>query len=616
MEGSRPWLNRVKALATYTFALLLSLCILTVTLKLWHADLTIPFAYSGDALTAQLWIKGILENGWYLHNDAVGAPFGQDMHDYPLADSFHFFLIKILGVLFSNEGEIYNIYFLLTFPLTTLSSLFVLRRLALPYAPAVVVSLLFTFLPYHFLRGLVGHLFLAAYFLVPLVVLLALWIYLDQPFLFQHHPGRRLPQLSLGNSNSLLALLVCIVLSSAGVYYALFACFIWFSAGVISFGHRRSLASLGTSLMLIAFVGAGIVANAVPSVLYRWRHGSNTEAVQRTLMGVEVYSLKITQLLLPTSVHRIPLFAKVKRYYNSFSPLGTGDYWYLGLVGIAGFFALIGWLVYRNRKTSAPGLLDGLSVLNLAALLLATAGGLGSVLSIAFGSWIRCYERMSIYIAYFSLCAVAIMLQKVAAKYVKSIASAGLYGGFLVCILVLGIWDQTSRHFIPSYAWLQEETKNDADFVSKIEASVPPHAMIFQLPYVPFPEVPPVHRMNGYDHLRGYLHSRTLRWSYGAMKGREGDAWQQFVTSQPVEQMVKTLAQSDFAGIYLDRYGFADQGSELESKLIYLLDSKPLVSANQRLAFFSLAAYKKKLPQDSASIESGCSPAGSSLVGR
>ena len=96
----------------------------------------------------------------------------------------------------------------------------------------------------------------------------------------------------------------------------------------------------------------------------------------------------------------------------------------------------------------------------------------------------------------------------------------------------------------------------------------------------------------------------------------DADAWQQFVTSQPVEQMVKTLAQSDFAGIYLDRYGFSDQGSELESKLTYLLDSKPLVSANQRLAFFSLAAYKKKLPQDSASIESRRSRAGNSLGGR
>ena len=79
------------------------------------------------------------------------------------------------------------------------------------------------------------------------------------------------------------------------------------------------------------------------------------------------------------------------------------------------------------------------------------------------------------------------------------------------------------------------------------------------------------------------------------MRGREGDVWQKWVTSQPVEQMVKTLAESGFAGIYLDRFGFTDEGRGMESKLAALLGGRPLVSHNQRLSFFSLAEYKKKL---------------------
>ena len=41
--------------------------------------------------------------------------------------------------------------------------------------PAIFAALLYTFLPYHFVRG-EHHLFLAAYFTVPLAVLMTLWV--------------------------------------------------------------------------------------------------------------------------------------------------------------------------------------------------------------------------------------------------------------------------------------------------------------------------------------------------------------------------------------------------------------------------------------------------------
>src|SRR5437762_2713468 len=165
----------------YATAVALCLLILVGVLRLWQADLGIPLLYSDDSprrdfIVVQMWTKATLDNGWYLHNDALGAPFGMDAHDYPMADHLHYLVMLVLGRCVSDHfAFVYNLYFLLGFPLTTLTALFVLSRFQVGWKPSVLCALLFTFLPYHFVRG-PNHLMLASYYLIPLVVMVALWI--------------------------------------------------------------------------------------------------------------------------------------------------------------------------------------------------------------------------------------------------------------------------------------------------------------------------------------------------------------------------------------------------------------------------------------------------------
>jgi phosphoglycerol transferase len=166
----------------------------------------------------------------------------------------------------------------------------------------------------------------------------------------------------------------------------------------------------------------------------------------------------------------------------------------------------------------------------------------------------------------------------------------------LITLLVVAIADQTSPHFVPAYQAIRTEFESDARFVKQIETSLPEGAMIFQLPYVPFPENGPVHSMNDYDLFRGYLHSSKLRWSYGAMRGREGDRWQRMVASKPVHELVDAVVLAGFSGIYIDRYGFqGDSEASLEKELSLLLSTSPLISDNGRLAFFGMEPYTKVL---------------------
>ena len=175
-----------------------------------------------------------------------------------------------------------------------------------------------------------------------------------------------------------------------------------------------------------------------------------------------------------------------------------------------------------------------------------------------------------------------------------------LYRFLVPALLIAGIWDQTTRTFVPPYAWVRAEFTSDEVFVQTIEALLPEGAMVFQLPYAWFPEQGQIHQMVDYDHFRGYLHSRRLRWSYGAYKGRSGDAWILEISSKPVEEIVRRVTEAGFGGIYIDRSGFPDGGRDLESKLSLILHDQALVSPNNLLAFFKLpdAGLHRSASQD------------------
>jgi phosphoglycerol transferase len=253
-----------------------------------------------------------------------------------------------------------------------------------------------------------------------------------------------------------------------------------------------------------------------------YENGKNPEVAMRSPIESEIYGLKIAQLLMPISGHRIPRLAIVPNYYNKAAPLvNENQMASLGLIGSLGFLILIVWILYligNGINFKEYYILDNLSIFNLYGLLLATIGGFGTVFAgLAFPE-IRCYNRISIFIAFFSLFAVVLLLEEFSKRYVRGNTPRLLFNAFLCLALAVGVSDQTSESFVPPYDSIRAEYLNDDAFIKNIEAIMPENAMIFQLPYVPFPEYPPVYKMDDYSHFRAYLHSKDLRWSYGTIK--------------------------------------------------------------------------------------------------
>ena len=576
--------------------MLLCVAALTLIMQLWNADLTIPFAYhhSGDHFFIAAMTKALVEQGWVLHNPLLGMPYGLELYDFPLVVSLHLGVMKLIALMTPHYGLVLNIYFLLTFPLTVLTSTLVFRQFRCSFFPALAGGMLFAFLPYHFFRGEV-HFFYAAYYTVPLAVLLILRVCAGES-LFARSPEEDRVLRRRRYLRNAATIGLCAIVACSGIYYSIFAGFFLLIAGFYSFfrARPRTYRPLVTAGVLIGVLGLVGVVNLLPNISHMLQYGRNPEVPHRTYEGAEIYAMKVVQLLLPITGHRISALGELKGKYNRRAPLvNENDTATLGLIGSLGFVMLLLRVVGWKMQTRNASLFERLSVLNIAGVLLASIGGIGAVIALIFPH-IRAYNRMSVYIALFSIFAVVLLLEQVWQKGARTTAGRwGLSAAFGL-IVFGGLFDQTTPQFIPPYEQSHADFQNDADFVQHIEQLMPEGAMIFQLPYVPFPESPPRHRMPDYALFRGYLHSRTLRWSYGAIRGRQGDSWQQQLVEQPLDIMLETLVFADFQGIYVDRYGYPDHGVELETRLSLSLGPAH-VSANDRLAFFPLRSFSTRL---------------------
>ena len=588
------------AIKGYLISLVACILLLIWSLKLYNADLSIPLAYDGDALYFYTWTKTIVETGWVFHNNFIGAPYGLELYDFPLNSTLDILFIKLISFFTSDPILVENLFYLLTYPMTTLTSMIVFRQFKIDYAYSLLGSLLFTFMPYHFLRG-VSHLNLSSYFVIPLMVMVILWIYSNEFNLFKSNNIFELKTV-ISDNKTIVSILICILSGIIFFYYSFFFCFFLLIAGVLSSALTRRMAPTVTSILSILLVLLVVFLNQSPAIMYQYQNGYNLEASVRSPSETELYGLKIIQLLLPIEGHRIPIFAKLTHYYDSTAPLVNENLIAsLGIIGSLGFLFLICLIFLRGRSDDSNiesdwAVLDRLSVLNLSAVLFATIGGFGSLTAYIILAQFRCVNRISIFIAFFSIFAVLIVLKYITNKYLRNAKSNQLICIIAVFLLLVGMFDQTSDSFIPPYDSIKEEYLSDEKFVNSIEAIMPDTSMIFQLPYASFPGNPPIYKMTDYSHLRGgYLHSKNLRWSYGAMKGRVGDNWQKLVAGMPVESMIKTLSLFRFSGIYLDSYGYEDAGAKLISNITHILGVKPIVSDNKRLYFFDMTRYNQQI---------------------
>jgi hypothetical protein len=580
----------LRSIMQYGIAAVFSLTLFVLITHAWKLTFSIPFFYSGDSIAFSAQVKSLIDSGWYLVNQYLGAPGGYNLSDYPVsADNLHFILFKVVTYFTRNYAVILNLFYIATFPGITLSALFVLGRLGLRYPYALAASLLFALLPYHFIRASVGHLFLASYFVIPLATWLCILIANNQI-------GRSSQRQSV---KWVSCFLLCLIIGSSGFYYAIFSIIFMLLAGVITSFQSKQIKPTLQAVLLSCMVLSTVGLNMAQTFEYRFQYGNNTSILDRVPAESELYGLKIAQMLLPLDHDRLQPLAHLKERYNNSAPLVTHENGSatLGIVGAAGFIILLAVLLLGFNVSKEITLI---SKLNFCAVLLATVGGFCSLFAYTISPLIRCYSRISVFLAFFSLLTIFYVVQKLDDRYfLRNKIVTWMLALFL---LGIGCFSQTNSTF----THIQNEDSianysNDAGFVKEIEALMPKGSMIYQLPYVPFPENPAVFSMKDYDHFRPYLHSHDLYWSYGALKGRPVANWLEKISHLSTMTMLKHLAYAGYKGIYINRNGYADHGVKIEKEITSLIKTKPIVNDVTGVSFYDMRNYIAHLKKQETS---------------
>ncbi len=568
--------------------------------KIWEIPLRLPFLYQRDGIAQIAEVKGIIENGWYQFNPRVGWPIGYDHHDFPIgSDNLHYLGLKVMTWFSHDPVLVTNAYYLLSFVLVALSTFYVVRYLGVSRRFSFVAAMLYTFLPYHFLRG-TWHLSLAAYYLVPVACLFTIMVWRNAPPFFREVDGR--VRFEWKRWSTLWFVVGCFAIASTDVYYAAFCITLMLSAGVLQVVTVRNWRSLVSGIALTAIIGLGVVINLSPSILY-WRdHGKNDAVVQRTVAESDFYALRPIQMLSPIPGYRIGFINQhiVSKVFSA--PNNSEATQFLGVIGALGFlglmFVLLG-LGFTRARDRSPPLAFVLAALSALAVLFGVTGGLSWTLGIAGFTEIRSWNRISIFIAFYALVAVGLALDW-AVRHTRSFSyKPFVVSGVAVLLVVIGVFDQTSSAIIPDSRNFQTEWNADAVFVKQIERTLGPGGKVFQLPYLPFPEAElqtPPYGMVDYDPLRGYLHSDDLYWGYGGTRGRAAD-WQAQVVQKATPKMLDAITAVGFDGLWIDTLGYPNHAEQIIAEVQDATGEQPIVSPNGRFVFFDLREYQREAEQ-------------------
>jgi hypothetical protein len=509
----------------------------------------------------------------------LGAPQGASWNDFLRQHKLQYGLAgglaRALG-LFPAA----NLLVLLAAVLAALAFQAVSRHLGARPEWAFVGACAFALSPFLFYRSL-AHLTLTFFWPIPLAILVVAWAFGEGGI----RPGSR---------RFLAAVAIAVLAGLHNIYFAaLFAQFLGLSVLVHGLLRRAPRAALSSLALLVVLLATVLVDNA--NVLVQaTREGVPANTLLRPYGNLERYALKPIELLLPLGEAGIVPWRAAGKVYRQ-SALYRGE---LGsaYLGFAGVLALLGLGIATARaglgrpKSPVPG-----AALALAWIFAyAVVGGLNGLLGLSGFVWLRAANRTSISILAVVLLWGATEVSRAAwtRRRKASVLAAALLGAFTLA-------DQ-----LPP--WTRAEAirergavvASDAVFTRSLEAVLPAGAMLFQLPVVDFPEGLRIRGASDYEHLRPYLHSTQLRFSYGSDKGRPREAWQRRVEALEPEAMADALERMGFAGLLVIRKAYGDGARELRERLATTGRLEVLESPDDDFLFIRLRPAPSPLPPD------------------
>ncbi len=558
---------------------------LWVLLEGWHRDLRVPLGFVSDSLWYLAQSKSTVDNGWWWWNPRLGAPYGLDEVSFPSNSTVDQGLVWLVSRVVPDAFAAINVTWVVLVVLSGLSATWCIRALGASSASAFAAGTLFALSPYALYRN-IDHFALVIY-LVPFACAAALWLAAGEP----HQTwGRTQRPVIFGG---------CVLLGLNYVYYAFFGSFCILVGALIGYLIGRETRVLASGVLCVALIIGSTAVNLSPTFYSWYQNGQPLIVREKVPAEAETYGLKIRHLVSPVFPHRIPAFNSwVEKEAAARFP-NDNENWTarLGIVGTVGFLGLLALLFIPDARRRGVPLLEGASRLTLAALLLGTVGGFGVVFNLFVSSDIRAYNRISVFITFFSLLAVVTTVDRLVKSPRPRTAA-------LAVILLVGLADQgqATRRINERHAAIASEVTGLRTFVGTLERALPADAMVFQLPVRAYMSESDFGLMKQYDQFKPYLVSKALRFSYPAFSN-EQVRWQQAMTRLDPPTLASRLAAQNFSAVLVDRYGYEDQGAAMIAGLRRSVGDGRVIVSTDRFVVVDIRALSGRAPAASASRE-------------
>ena len=597
---------------------LLSAVFFVLVTKIWLSNINYLFIGMGkDSVLELMGIQNVLETGTRNEATRLGGVTGQFLYEYPVSDFLNYAIMWVISLFTKNSATIANIFYFLGYPLASMAATWALLELDISKIVSVFAGVLYAFLPYHFMRNQ-NHLLLSAYFMVPLGALAAFWLMSRKTdFHFTRKASWR--ENIHRNRRFLLSLLFCLMISSTGLYYAFFACFfLLLAAARLFFADRKLSRSVVSGIVQISVVVMGVLLNYFPTILFGLFGGESGAVLSRPGEGAEIYGLKLFILLLPTVGHRIPAVEAFMNEIHASVPITNENIsvslGFLGAVGLL-ILLLVPILKYKNQLSDRGESLKTAALFMYGGIFLSIQGGLGAIVCRLFIHGIRAYNRIVVFLFFFALFAVAMLLDLLIFGPEKTwladkdLSAASLsipkakrrnkqknrrwFALLLVPLLPLSVYDQTPRLSVQDYAVNMAADQEIQAFFQDVEASVPAGTLVYVLPFTSFPEAPLTYGASPYSQLWGYLNTKTLRWSYGAMVGTSSSNWAEETAALPAKAMLQELKAQGYGAVYIDLLNYPDDSMQkLSDEFIALTGQKAIISRSGQQIFIPITNGK------------------------
>lgn len=575
--------ERTEYIVDLSAVIIISFLIIFISMRGWEMDFKTPVSTNGDTMLGLSLAKSIQENGLIgsLFAYRIGAPEISCLIDTPFLDWLMVFETLLLTNICSDFVMANYLIYMLSYPLAAMTMYILQRQYINNRAIRILCSVSFAVVPYHFMRGL-SHLTLSNYYILPLGILLATIIVKEE------FKGA-IPLNYRDSKKRYMIPAIIVLLGLSNIYYTFFSMLIIAVTVMYKMILKKTWKPLFNEFRIFIYTALVFLGGITPKVCYGLVNGGNEVAGCRHPSEVEVYALKIIQMLLPPSYSRVDFLRRISDYYNQTAILiNENTCASLGVLAAFGFIGACVWLIlhYINKKEEQNLLLNLFSFLILVLILYCTSGGFGTIFNYVVSPQLRALNRVSIVIVALSICVIAILLEKICDKC--KISNKRFQYAILTIGLVIVIYLDVPLN---TENWQEQAKVTNTvykDFFAKVEELTEDGSMIYQLPMTEFPEMPPVYNMADYSLLRGYIYSETLRWSYGGMKGRNTKAMELYVDEGQSIAFVDGIIQAGFKGLYIDTDGYADNGMAINQFYQETLGLQPLSSEDGKLYFYSL----------------------------